>query len=529
MHEVRLMVRVDDALGLPVDDLTVNDFTVKEDGVPVEIVSFRKLGTTGELSAERAVEPSTAADDVAVDTDEDQRPEDNLVVLLFDIREIYPRFVRAVDKTADWIRENPEMVRERTWLAAILDGSVGVVGAATSDPEVLAETVDAIRKRKLQDRVWRFVESPADNSWVRMARAYNAAEVGRAAPGSDPRADQRDRLLMLQDCNGRRYWMLDQVEKLQQLVESLAPISGRKTVIWMHGSNQRSYPETCENYFTLQVARAIQDLGSVAASAGVVVHASSLGGLTLKYGGPSVGSELISEYLMDSAPVAPYYEHLLSLGGLARNMAIHTGGQRVVLNDPSWVFHRAFEDPVYELVVLVPHGRDGREHQVKVDLKGHPLALLQYQRSYLALSKRQLFMNQLERSSLLPGSYGAIPVHMRWQGQRDGDHNQVQLTVAAPVERVGAVERDGRLIAEVEPWIAVHRPDGELVEVRQLDASSLSLPADTVLKPTDAFTASTTLDLPMGEFMITGAFFDRLNETSGVTSANLDLNPEDDR
>lgn len=523
VHEVRLTVRVDNGLGLPVTGLTVDDFSVFEDGQPVEIVDFRLLGSAGELR--RAEPPSTSdrADaDIAADAATRPKPtaaEDELVVLLFDLQGNRPRFHNAVNDIVSWIDEHPDDVAQRTWLLGVLDGSVAIPGQPTRDAAVLRAGLEDLKDLKLSDRVWRFVESPSEAAWVKEARAYSALDTGRETLIGDE-IDQR--LTQLQDCAGLRDWMLGQVESLEQLVESLSPVSGRKTVVWMHSSNFKAFPDPCSLRDILTVARATQDVGALAAASGVVLHASSMGGLEFHYGA-AAGGGATEQSMHLTAGIAPYYEINLALGAMARNMAIHTGGQRVALNDPTWIFHRAFDDPVYEITVLVAHGRDGEEHKIDIDLEGHPLAILQYQRTYLDLSKRQLLMNQLERFSLLPGSYGAFPVHLGGTGTGDGNEVVVEVTVAVPAARIDLLERDDALVAELEPFVAVHTLAGELVEVRQLDRADLRLPRDAEIGANDAFTARTSIRLPPGEYLFTGAFFDRLNETSGVTSAKLDL------
>lgn len=523
VHEVRLTVRVDNGLGLPVTGLTVDDFSVVEDGQPVEIVDFRLLGNAAEL---RRVESPSTNDraDADIVADEATRPtptaaEDELVVLLFDLQGNRPRFHNAVNDVVSWIDEHPDDVAQRTWLLGILDGSVAIPGQPTRDPAVLRTALEDLKDAKLHDRVWRFVASPGEAAWVQEARAYNALASGRQVPFGD---EISQRMLEREGCLGLGGWMVTQIGSVRQLIESLAPVSGRKTVVWMHSSASFGGPEECRDMDVLRVTRAMHDLGALTATSGVVFHASSMAGLEFDYGAAAGPTDLTGQN-MNTVSVSPFSRSVMSLAGLATNMSIYTGGQRVALNDPTWIFHRAFDDPVYEITVLVPHGRDGQEHSIDVDLQGHPLAILGYQRTYLDLSKRQLLMNQLERFSLLPGTYGAFPVHLGGTGTKDGDEVVAEVTVAVPAARIGLLERDDALVAELEPYVAVHTLAGELVEMRQLDDAELRLSRDAEIGANDAFTARTSIRLPAGEYLFTGAFFDRLNETSGVTSAKLDL------
>ncbi len=522
VHELRLEVRVDNGLGLPVDSLTADDFVVTEDGEPVEIVDFRILqdGKPFLPLAEEAgaspeqIEAALAEPEVAV-----QR-EPELVVILTDFQMRRPRFVTAMARLLQWVDEHPEEIAERNWMVGFVDRSVGFLGEPTNDPVELKATLENLSSRKIEGRIWRFVESPSTEPWVQETRTYNARESGRTT-GTDE--TQRQRMMDRQGCSGKRTWMLGQVDSLRRLVESLAPLPGRKTVVWMHSFSLYRLTEGCSRGDMFTVVRAVGDLGALASSAGVVFHASSMGGLI-----PVDSYELTEQNMAVVSPST--FETTFSLGALAQSLAQYTGGQKVGLNDPSWIFHRAFKDSVYELTVLVPHGRDGRRHDIKVRIKeGYPLAILRYPRTYVDLSKRQLLMNQLQRFSMLPGSYGSFPVYLKTEEARNeeleaGESVDLAVSVAVPVGRVGMLtQEDGGQLARLEPYVSVHNLDGELVEFQQLDSSEFRLAKGVEIAPEDVLQATTRIPLPPGEYLVNGAFYDALNDTSGVTSARVNL------
>lgn len=519
VHEVRLTVRVDSRRGTAIEGLTAGDFAVFEDGSPLEIVDFRLLASEsgaassrppgGWQSSERAAAPGGAI----------QSEESELVVLLFDLQGPLPRLVRAVSKALRWVDSNAAEVAERTWIVAVLDGTVELISDRTTDPEKLGEAIARVKESRIRDRVWRFVESPAASPWVQESRAYNASVAGRETPSGD---DIVERMLGRQACLGQRKWMFAQIDSVQQLVESLASISGRKTIVWMHSSERYRYPEKCEDWEILPVTQGMHDLGALAAASGVVVHASNLEGLELEYGSADSRGELTGQN-MASHPVASGYEHVLTLGTMARNMAGYTGGQRLAANDPTSIFGRAFGGSVYEITVLVPHGRDGLKHSFDVKLEGHRGAVVHYPRSRLDLSQRELLLNQLERFSLLPGNYGAFPVQLRGVETLVGEQTAVRITISVPAVNVDLLERDGRLVAELDPYVAVHTLAGELIEVRQIDSSELRLPNTGEIGPSATVSADTIIKLSPGEYFITGAFHDRLNDTYGLTSGRIGL------
>jgi hypothetical protein len=255
------------------------------------------------------------------------------------------------------------------------------------------------------------------------------------------------------------------------------------------------------------------------------VHSSDSSGLVLRYGGPESGASdlgIIGEY-METGSVASGYEHFLTLGALSRNLSIHTGGHRVVLNDQSYVFERAFEEPVHEILILVPHGPDGLHHHIKVALEGHPLARLSYPRNYVDLDQRSLLLNQVERFSLLPGSYGSFLVSLAGTSVRKGDKVAAEITLAVPASQVGAVRDGDEFVARLEPFVAVFQPNGKLIELRSLEPSEIRFDKSREIGPRDAFRVSAGFELPPGEYLFTGAFYDQLNATSGITSTRLDL------
>lgn len=520
VHEVRLTVRAETRGGRPIGGLTADDFSVSEDGEPVEIVGFRSFepvdaGANSVPGHGRSPSSGTGAGPL--------NREREFVVLMFDLQGLQPRRARTVAELVEWIDAHPDEVEDRTWSVAILDGSVGLMTDHTNDPRKLRDAIAAVDEHETRDRIWRFVESPGEATWVLDARAYSSAATEREPPLGD---EVSDRMLERQSCLGKRQWMLGQIDSVQQLVESMAPVPSRKSIVWIHSSYLQDRPETCEDWEILQVTRAMQDLGALAAASGVIMHASNFEGLELKYGSADRMSMGVSERNMNSFEASPGYQHNLSLGTLARNMADYTGGQRLDSNTPSQILERAFDGPTYEISVMLPHGRDGEEHKFDIELRGRRGAKLYYQRSWLDLSQRDLLVNQLRRLSLLPGSYGAFPVELR--GRIEPDNSAVEVSIAVPVNRVGLVEREDRLVAQLEPYVAVHTLEGTLVVFEQLDSSPLEIAKDTEIPTTAALKTSIQLELPAGEYMVTGAFFDTLNETSGLTSARIDLGAKAD-
>ncbi len=510
VHEVKLSVRVDNGLGLPVDGLTVEDFVVTEDGASVEMVDFR-LVQDGDPFVPLAERSGVTPGQIALALSEPAatvQSEPELVVILTDFQTIRPRFVAAMGKLLAWVSDHPQEVGERTWMVGFVDRTVGFLGGPTSDPVELKAKLRDLQRRKIQGRIWRFIESPANASWVQDAKG------GQASGGDE---DLRQRMLKRQGCSGKLGWIMSQIDSLGRLVESLAPIPGRKSVVWMHSSVYFKQEEGCSKGDVFKAVRSLSDLGAIATSAGVIFHASSLAGLEL------FSNDEVTESNMNS--VSPrQFESTFSLGTMAKSLANHTGGQKVGLNDPSWIFHRAFKDTVYEIAVLVPHGRDGKEHDIKVKIKqGYPLAILRYPLTYLDLSKKQLLMNQLQRLSMLPGSYGSFPVYLRTETGEMGETVSVTVTIAVPAGQIGMVEEDGEQIARLEPYISVHNLEGELVEFLQLNSSEFHIQAGVDVGPEARLQATAQVELPPGEYLINGAFYDSLNDTAGVTSTRLAL------
>jgi VWFA-related protein len=256
-------VIVTDADGLPVADLTREDFEVLEDGEPMQISHF----------ARKAVSPvATESADTAPFRPPSwsslrQPDEQSYLVLYFDDSNTEPRRRASVLDHLELLVGDIQRAGVRTMVARF-DGALHLESDFSDPPERVVEVLDGIRKRpaidasREADELIREMESAAKQLPVFAAKAQ---PDGSSAPSpmvgmiSDfgPRIEAYSQAVMARNQAS--------LAALGQLVNVLRGVRGRKAVLWVGALDTRGGEELYGAWASLMPGR-----GGMRGAAGMV-------------------------------------------------------------------------------------------------------------------------------------------------------------------------------------------------------------------------------------------------------------------
>lgn len=224
-------VYVTDKQGRRVQGLTKDDFQVSEDGKPVEITNFFAM------SEGRPVAPSGEAEEEPGETEAPapvSKPDQRLYLAIFlDNRTLVPATrKRVLDSVKEFVsRLQPG---DRVLLAGY-DNSVVIRQGLTSDPEALAAALDEVARTAPGG-------TSRDSERQRILRQIDAAYGVDGPTGGETQLAQAAIVLaqqLFQDIKLYGTQQLDEnraaLRALEQFVDSLAGLPGRKAVLYVSG------------------------------------------------------------------------------------------------------------------------------------------------------------------------------------------------------------------------------------------------------------------------------------------------------
>ncbi len=284
--EVRLAeveVVVTDRQGDPVAGLTRQDFEVFQDGRPVELTHFRAAGGRPAIETESpaAIEPMAAAPGTAGDTAELDPPvAENLhLVIYLDRGYLEPGDLRDVRQALKVFLRQALAPGDRVMLVTAAR-SLELQQGFTSLPELVVSKLDGIRELPGSGRLAIEYQSIL----AEIARVKNE---GHDLMARDPSRAARTYVSRIQAYTGEVEGEIRQTTaQLQQLIQSIAGLPGRRAVLYVGGrvpaSNGRRLFDAWEDAFgrnsSLQIADnpGAGDLG-VGGGAGAGVASSDPG------------------------------------------------------------------------------------------------------------------------------------------------------------------------------------------------------------------------------------------------------------
>lgn len=531
VHLVDFDVLATTQRGRPILNLSAEDFAVLEDGRNAEIVSLSDSRTnhTDQAKASAAA-PTTRAGRRVRGTDELRS-----LVLGFDYTSLSDRSGTpyGTQVLSRGLPDIERFVRTRSgastqWTVVLLGLAPYAVTDWTTDPKEVARglerVLDVVRGRKAASwALSSFVdfrsESVADAALLRRARLPSDARARGDAIESGAPLDQF--LQRLAGCSQRGSASGATATSLQSFLGSVVPETAEGTLILYYAHNLQKPPKQLSADCAMaagELQRMWRKAAETAQAAGFHVYAADLRGLDTR-DQPKWGS---SEWEKPGEMLSGVSVFRIQEGAFLT--AHQTGGRDIQSNDWQKALQTVFadDDLRYRLTIRVPHARDGRLHELRVRLEGHPGAILRYRRAYVDLTNRDRLLAQLEGSGNVPRRGGALPIEVDAPPLWSADHENFELdvTLSTPAQRLGWVETPGGgRSAQMEFLLAVYGTDGSRLKLERT-RHALTLPAGKA-PPSEPVRQRYKLDVPAGRYTVVGAVYDAVDKTTGVDTIHV--------
>ena len=211
---VRVPAIVTDRSGAHIPDLTIEDFTILENGQPQKIAFFEHIQTKPEL-----LKPQASPENEVTNTFE--KSSGRLTIILLDMLNTSFRDQERARRSIIKFLGETMVATEPVALMTLNPGGIRVIHDFTTDPSVLAEALKRV---------------PGQQSVTEIA---HPVQIDETILGRNPLAEaNRLRAIEMQE-NVTNYYSAGGVEQtlvsLREIGEAFAGIPGRKSLIWATG------------------------------------------------------------------------------------------------------------------------------------------------------------------------------------------------------------------------------------------------------------------------------------------------------
>lgn len=518
VHELRLDVSVENLLGQPVEDLTAGDFKVSEDREPREIVRFERWS-----EGARTLEPRGATQE----SDLEPAPAPQ-ITLAFDMSSIGPNWLpqvkRALDHLKLWLNDAPEGVQ---WSVVLLSQRPAVVLPPTADITRIDAALDQVMDftRKGKGQIWKGGEllAFADPTGATSALPSSRVALSSQTSQQDLMARQRsdfDRRDQFQQFNRLRTQTLQRMPLAQGLTRLMGASSYSprpKAILLLYA--EPPHPAVARDIDSsvmsaLASARTPwKEVSALAGTLGVRFYGLNILGLNKK--------------IAETPEVPTADENPFAFGSeqLSRYLSGGTGGLTAALNTPEIMAHRAIVESRnrYRLVIRVPHGHDGKTHELDIRLPGKPTLTVRAPGRYVDLSPLATLQQQLATPAFYNKTGGSIPVHLTIvPSPKPGEERRLGIMVAVPLERMGLMlDSSGGMSGSVRVYLAFYGANDEPQSLQEWTRRIQITPAEAREMSQQRFLFTGAFIPPADTSSMAVGIYDPLDGTVGLTSARL--------
>ena len=521
VNTINVDVMVTDG-GRPVTGLTREDFEILEDGHPVTITNFARV-VEGTVYREGAAGPIADTQDYRFRRH---------VVLLFDLNFTErPWVARAVDTAKRFIHERGG--DDVDWSVAVVGAEAEILLPFTSDTGKVLGVLDAILDRPTYRRLHEIDRSLFADP-LRLAVTSNEMPANRLLETTGD-ADGLIQFAMREQGQRSLLAYMVMARGLTDIFRAYASLPGKKAAIVFVGNMDLSLTpghiaDSRPDTFPIRLRRGFDPIQAsildrinqvweaviqLANGAGFRIYVGNVMGLD----NPFTYQDAESRF----AGMARPSDAQADWETLPRMLADGTGGRYFNANSVAPALRTADEElkTYYSLAYRAPHGHDNRYHEIRVKVRRRGVHL-RYRRGYLDLDRGSQVALQLASPASFPKVGGDLPMAVQVDAHRVGDRLELAATAVAPVKRLALVPEGDRYVGDIEVWLAVYGPDGEVLDVTRHE-QRLEVPSDRLEDAQRApFRYTVRFDLPVERYTVAMAVVDRVGGITGIANAPVE-------
>jgi len=504
----------------PVIGLTPDDFVILEDGEPREITNFARV-VGGGVYTEGSEQPMPDARDVRFRRH---------VAIVFDLNFIEkPNVYRAVKTLRRFITDRAG--EDVDWSVAVVGSSAEILLPFTSDLGRVDEALDAVTTKPTYRALHQIDQSLfADPLHLAVTSNELPANSLLEGPGSDPQglanfATREQAFRSLQP-----YMIL--ARGLTDIFRAYATVEGKKACLLVTGkmvlnpspgrvatSTVQTYPPMPQHGFdpiTASVLDRVNEIWDVvvkiANAAGFRIYAANAMGLD----DPMLYHDAASRWAGTARPS----DSAADWETLPRMLADGTGGRYMTANTirPALELVDTEMKTYYSLAFQPPHGHDGKYHTITVRLRDGK-GTVRYRRGYYDFAPEAVLADQLLTPASFPKTGGDLPLAVRIDAREEDGQLDVSATAVTTVDRLTFVPVTAGYAGDVDIWLAVYGPDGQVRSV-QKKTQHFEVPREAfeaAMEQPFAYTMRFTL--PAGRYTVAMAIADRNGGATGLAHA----------
>lgn len=495
-----------DQSGVPVSNLTANDFEVFEDGKPQKITNFY------------AVDHATVRPELTSQPAAPQTRFRRKAVLIVD-----NHFVdkRRRDAALRQLRQfiDSDYAGQYDWSVAIIAGGVHVVQPFTSDKAVIDATLD----RVIRGGTIAQVAAITGNGQI----ADPSQRASMVASGAEDRAAAMTRF----DKDARFATTLDAMRASARAVidacRAYSSIDGKKLIVLVTGAMEIDNRQPESNIRVMdRAADNVKDAMDIreamireANAANFNIYVVNAEGVTSPVQGFDVSERLPGEGVRGD---------VRSNDTFAVGLASQTGGMYLTSN----VLQESIKtiDNVsatfYSIGYSPSHFEDGKYHRIKVRVKNNPAYQVLSRSGYLDASTDTRLEESLKVAASTAVPEGDLPVRIEVGNKAsNGRAFTVPVRAALPLGRLTVVKQGGHNAGRVHVYLSIFDQDGKNIgfqhAVQDFALTDAQL-KEALAPPETNFRYTMKVQLKPGLYRVVMALRDDVSDEVGKASATVD-------
>ncbi len=522
VNTVNVDVMVTDG-GEPVTNLGPKDFVIFEDGQPRTVSNFARI-------VEGAV--FTPGSKTTVPDTEDVRYRRH-VVLVFDLNFIdKPHLVRAVRAAEQYViaRGGDDV----DWSVAVVGARAQILLPFTPDVDAVRKALGSISGHPTYRTLHKIDESLFTDPLRQAVTSNEMPSNFLLESTSDPKSlvhfavrEQAFRSL-------QPYLILSR--GLTDIFRAYATIEGKKACLILTGkmvfnpspahiatSDLQNWPPSLYHGFDPIQVSALDRVNEVWQA---VIRMGNAAGFRL-YAANAMGLDDSMTYHDASsiwAGTARPSDSTADWESLPRMLADGTGGRYLVANSINPALDTVDREmkTYYSLAFQAPHGHDNRYHKITVKVLRSGVQV-RHRNGYFDFQPEAMLAEQLASPASFPKSGGDLPLAVVVNAHRKGEQLELTATAVTPVKRLTLIPTTNGYLGDVDVWLAVYGPDGEVRSITKREHHFRVTESAIGAAEEEPFRFAMRFTLPDGTYKVAMAIVDQNGGATGLANASVDF------